>query len=302
MAAIKELGYIGIEASDLSAWQSFGLDLLGLQLAEATDGHLVFRMDDKARRIVVHHGPADDLAYQGYDCGDTDGLDDITTRLQAAGHSVTDAEPDLVARRQVRRLRLTQDPMGNRVELYVGLADADTPFASDVTVSGFQTANGGAGHAILSTTDRQAALGFYGILGFTISDYIVQEIAPGFVLDAVFTHCNGRHHTLAFADVPGPKRMHHFMVEANSTEDVGMAWDRLVRRRLAPVSLTLGKHPNDRMFSFYCYAPSGFEWEYGADGLLILDEDAWEIKHYDRISAWGHIPAPLLAQALLPPA
>lgn len=302
MATVKELGYIGIEASDLAAWKAFGVGVLGLQLASEDDARLVFRMDAKAHRITVTAGPADDLVAQGYDCWDAAGLDDIASRLVAAGHPVEDGGAELAALRQVEQVRVVHDPMGNRVELYVGLADAATPFEPGASRSGFQTENGGAGHAVLAASDRQAALDFYGILGFTVSDYIRQEFAPGFVIDAVFTHCNGRHHTLAFGDIPGGKKIQHFMTEVHDVQDVGYAWDRVVRGGLAPVTLTLGVHPNDEMFSFYMRNPSGFEWEYGAGGLLITDEESWEVKHYDAVSTWGHIPAPLLAQALTPPA
>ena len=302
MAHVKELGYIGIEASDLDAWEKFGVGVLGLALESKDDARLVFRMDAKAHRIVVERGPADDLVRQGYDCFDDATLDGLVAALVAAGHPVEEGSADNAAARSVDRIAVTHDPMGNRVELYVGLADAASPFESVGSPSGFQTANGGAGHAVLAAPDRQAALDFYGILGFTVSDYIRQELAPGFVLDAVFTHCNGRHHTLAFADIPGPKKIQHFMVEVNDPQDVGVAWDRVIRQRLAPVTLTLGVHPNDEMFSFYLRNPSGFEWEYGSGGLLITDEDSWEIKHFDNVSTWGHIPAPLLAHALTPPA
>lgn len=298
MATVKELGYIGIEASDLAAWEAFGVGVLGLQLASKDDASLVFRMDAKARRITVTQGPADDLAITGFDCGGSAALDELVAALAAAGHAVADGGADLAAARQVERLAVTEDPMGNRVELYVGLADAASPFEPALTRSGFQTENGGAGHAVLAAKDRQAALDFYGILGFTVSDYVVQEVAPGRVIDAVFTHCNGRHHTLAFADVPGGKRMQHFMTEVNDVQDVGLAWDRVVRGGLAPVTLTLGVHANDQMFSFYMHTPSGVDWEYGSGGLLITDEASWEVKQWDAVSTWGHVPAPLLAQAL----
>jgi len=296
MAGVRELGYIGIEASDIDAWEAYGAGLLGLQLAERSAERLVFRMDGKAHRITVEQGPADDLVHQGYDCGTEADLDAITATLVAAGHAVEDGGADLAARRQVRTVRVTQDPMGNRVELYLDLADAATPFESAVTRSGFQTAAGGAGHAVLMCQNRDAAQAFYELIGFKVSDYIVQEIAPGLVLDAVFMHCNGRHHTLAFAAMPFPKRMQHFMVEVNDRADVGAAWDRTLDSG-TPVALTLGQHPNDGMYSFYTVTPSGFEWEYGADGLLVDDSD-WEVVTYSRMSSWGHRPARLVSEAL----
>jgi hypothetical protein len=41
------------------------------------------------------------------------------------------------------------------------------------------------------------------------------------------------------------------------------------------------------MTSFYVTTPSGFQIEYGSGGVVI-DDDTWQIAHYDAVSAWGH--------------
>lgn len=50
--------------------------------------------------------------------------------------------------------------------------------------------------------DGKAFESFYAMLGFRVSDYI--ELMPGLV--GTFLHCNPRHHTLAFVEVPGARR------------------------------------------------------------------------------------------------
>jgi hypothetical protein len=52
--------------------------------------------------------------------------------------------------------------------------------------------------------------------------------------------------------------------------------------------MEIGRHPNDRMLSFYAMTPSGTNVEFGTDGLEIRDDSRWEVKTYDAISAWGH--------------
>lgn len=297
MSSVKELGYIGIEASDLPAWERFCVNLIGLQLADRRQDRVSFRQDRKVHRVIVEPGPADDIAYFGYDCGSDVELDEIVDRLQANGFGVELGDGVLAAARGVDRIAVTTDPMGIRLELYVGLHDADTPFSSPLNPSGFQTADGGAGHSALVSPDRQAALDFYTLLGFRISDYILQEVGPGQVLDIAFTHCNGRHHTQGFVAVPSPKKMHHFMVEVNDRDDVGVAFDRALEAK-APIGMTIGMHPNDKMFSFYLVTPSGFLWEFGAGGVLITDDESWVVQTYQGISTWGHKPPQLLASAL----
>ena len=53
------------------------------------------------------------------------------------------------------------------------------------------------------------------MLGFRLSDRIEAEVCLRFL------HCNSRHHTLAFAAVPGMVGMHHLMLEVGSLDDVG---------------------------------------------------------------------------------
>ncbi|MGW2849629.1 VOC family protein [Streptomyces sp. NPDC001274] len=189
--------------------------------------------------------------------------------------------------------------MGNRVELVTGLADADTPFASASLLGDFVTGPGGAGHQVLLAhgVSREEYLGFYqDLLGFRISDIIVEELAPGVVADLIFLHCNGRHHTVAFGDMPSPKRTHHFMVEVTDIRDVGLAYDRCMDAK-QPFEMTLGMHPNDHMFSFYVFTPSGFSVEYGWGGLII-DDATWQVRTLDRLHSWGHRPPGVVAELL----
>lgn len=289
MGSVTAVGYVGFEASDLDAWQDFAENMLGLGATRREDGSLALRMDGRVHRMLITPGDADDLAFTGYDCGDDAGLDAVVAKLEAGGIAVEQGDAELAASRGVRRLACTQDPEGNRVELFVDLAAADTPFESALVPSGFNTGNCGAGHTFLPTTDRAAMIAFYTDIGFLISDYIVQEMAPGVVVDAAFMHCNGRHHSIAFAEMPSPKKMHHFMIEVNDRIDVGCAHDR-VQAAGIPLALSLGMHPNDLMFSFYVVTPSGFAIEFGADGRLI-DDDTWQVTTYDRLSLWGHHPS-----------
>ena len=83
-----------------------------------------------------------------------------------------------------------------------------------------------------------------------------------------------------------PKRIHHFMLEVVGMDDVGHAYDRALKAGV-PIARTLGRHPNDHMFSFYAQTPSGFEVEFGWGGRKVDDTD-WQVGHYDRMSTWGH--------------
>jgi len=299
MTGVKELAYVVYEASSLADWERFGVDLLGMQLADKDAGSLSLRTDEKAYRWLVQEGPADDLVASGYEVESAAALESLVESLRAAGVEVTEGDAALAAARKVDRIVLTADPMGNRIELVSGFADAETTFHSDVLLGGFVTGTGGAGHQVLLSkgVTREDYLAFYqGLLGFKISDIIVEELAPGIVADLIFMHCNPRHHSVAFGDMPHPKRTHHFMVEVEDIRDVGMAYDRCMDAK-QPFEMTLGMHPNDHMFSFYVRTPSGFSVEYGWGGLLI-DDDTWQVKTLDRLHSWGHRPPEVVHELL----
>ena len=83
------------------------------------------------------------------------------------------------------------------------------------------------------------------------------------------------------------------MLEVRSMDDVGLAYDRALKSGVR-IMQTLGKHPNDGMFSFYARTPSGFQFEFGWGGRQV-DDATWAPTTYDRISEWGHHPPEFLA-------
>jgi hypothetical protein len=106
-----------------------------------------------------------------------------------------------------------------------------------------------------------------------------------------FLHCNPRHHSIAFAEVANPrKRINHFMLQLDQFDTVGRTYDA-VQDGAAPLYVTMGRHPNDHMVSFYMGNPSRFGVEYGW-GAREVDDSCWEVTEYNTPSIWGHKPAP----------
>jgi extradiol dioxygenase len=283
---ITSLAYIGFTSPNAEDWRSFGPDVLGLELVDpGPDGSLRLRNDDLAWRIAPHPGSQDDLAYLGWDVGGPDGLAAVADKVRAAGCEVHDGDADLAATRGVDAVAWFLDPFGFRHELTHGLP-AGAPFAPGRPGVSFVTGEGGLGHTVLLVPDLEAATEFYvGVLGFGHSD----DVEMGVYLR--FLHCNPRHHTLAFSAVPGLVGVHHLMLEVTDPDEVGRAYD-LVQERGLTLAMTLGRHVNDHMFSFYVRTPSGFEVEYGAGGRLIDTGEGWTPEVIDGGSHWGHKPPP----------
>ena len=284
-----ELGYLVLEVPEPDTLDGVLADVVGLAPGEPSgSGERTWRNDDRASRLVVRPGPANDAVAVGFEAVDAAAFDSTVASLEGLGLDVEEASGH---QRPAQRLVRTTAPWGVDVEVALGLARAPAPFTSALVPGGFLTEGVGFGHVVFATTafDESHAFLVDG-LGFRQSDWLEMEIAEGIELEVRFYHCNARHHTVALARAPFdlPQRLHHVMFELNERDDVGAAFDRAWAAGL-PIPNGLGRHDNDGMFSFYLQTPAGFQVEVGHGAKVVTD--AWDgNRRYDRISAWGHQP------------
>jgi len=278
---LQALGYAGFGSDHLDDWRQFGSGLVGLQAVERGNSQLAFRMDDRKQRIVIDRAIGEGARFFGWEVADAAALDALAARLEGAGVAVT-AEPQTLAdTRRVRALISFRDPAGNRLEAFYGAEIDNTPFQPGRSISGFRTGPLGLGHVVLTVENIDAMMPFYvDVLGFGLSDYIEKPFR------AYFFHINPRHHSLALIET-GKNGMHHLMVELFSLDDVGQSYDVALSEENR-VSVTLGRHTNDFMTSFYAKTPSSFMVECGWGGREI-DPTTWQpVEMTDGPSLWGH--------------
>jgi 2,3-dihydroxybiphenyl 1,2-dioxygenase len=288
MSGVTSLGYLGLGVKNPDVWEKFATQILGLQSSGvAEDGRLLLRMDENAYRFALHRDDADDLAYAGWEVADAAGLRDVAERMRAIGVDARPASAEEARARRVTEMIRFTDPNGIACEVFCGPSvQFEKPFHSPRTIGGFVTGEQGVGHLVVAVPDIQKSLRFYCEgLGFRISDTIDMKFGPMSVT-MVFLHCNVRHHTLALVPVPAPKRLHHFMLQLRSIDDVG-ATMYLVQDQGIEITATLGRHTNDHMLSFYMRTPSGFEIEYGWGGREV-DDATWHVQKHHAPSIWGH--------------
>jgi 3,4-dihydroxy-9,10-secoandrosta-1,3,5(10)-triene-9,17-dione 4,5-dioxygenase len=221
------------------------------------------------------------LVALGFEVESAGALNELTESLTAQGIDVR-VDDELARHRQVRSLIVFSDGDGHQLEAYYGQEIDHNPFVSPRGVE-FVTGDLGVGHAFLFSGAPDKVVEFFTQrLGFRLSDTIDLGIAEG-----VFLHCNPRHHSVAVAEIPGvPVGLGHLMVEVESLEAVGLALD-IATERGDQIQMSIGQHTNDRMTSFYVTTPSGFQIEYGWNGLLI-DDTEWTVGHHMAPSSWGH--------------
>jgi 3,4-dihydroxy-9,10-secoandrosta-1,3,5(10)-triene-9,17-dione 4,5-dioxygenase len=291
--AFRSLGYLRIGATDVDAWREYGLKVLGLIEGKGTlEGAVYFRMDDFPYRLVIVPDERDRLVASGWETANAAQLQEIRDRLERAGVPYKEGTAEELAERRVDELIVFEDPSGNVLEAFHGIALEHRRVVSPYGHR-FVTGEQGLGHVVLSTSDDEAALRFYrDVLGFRLRDSMrlppqaVGRPADGKPAWLRFFGCNPRHHSLAFLPMPTPSGIVHLMIEVESADDVGLCHDRALRRKV-PMSATLGRHVNDLMLSFYMKTPGGFDVEFGCEGRTVDDAD-WIARESTAVSLWGH--------------
>jgi len=276
---LQALGYVGFGSDKLEDWSTYATRFLGMELVDKSAASLALRMDDRKQRVIIAREMPQ--SFYGWEVADAAGLGALAARLDAAGVKVARGSAALAAERHVKDLIVFADPIGNRLEAFHGAEVAAEPFRPGRTISGFRTGPLGMGHAVLTIERLDDVLPFYrDLLGFGLSDYILQPFR------AFFFHVNPRHHSLAFIET-GRNGVHHLMVELFSLDDVGQGYDIALMDKES-IGVTLGRHTNDHVTSFYSRSPSDFMVEYGWGGRLV-EPGKWTAEEYTiGPSLWGH--------------
>lgn len=278
---IESLGYLIVASDALDDWRSFAGPGLGMQAVDKSKNTIAFRMDNRAQRLVITDAPRPARYTIGWQATSMQALDRIGSRLESAGVTVLQGDRATVAERMVGDLITFQDPVGNCIEIFCDPVIVDTPFTPGRTHAGFRTGSLGLGHVVLTAKTLEQMLPFYrDILGFGISDY---QLSP---FHAYFLHINQRHHSLALIE-HSETGIHHLMLEHTMLDDVGQGYD-VVQANNHEIAVSLGRHSNDFMTSFYVKSPSPFMVECGWGGRDIDPSNHQSVELIEGPSLWGH--------------
>jgi 3,4-dihydroxy-9,10-secoandrosta-1,3,5(10)-triene-9,17-dione 4,5-dioxygenase len=289
---VASLGYITLNVQDLSAWKTFGSDVLGLMLNAdmSDDNNLFFRMDDHPSRLVIQKADEDKLLAIGWEFASAEDFESAIEAIQSSGATVQRGDSDGASLRNVVEYASSADPSGNPFEIYHSRTNLSDDFSSPLDIRAFVTGDMGMGHAVIPAPNTDETHNFYkDVLGFADSDNLTlpppAEGAPE--MNIRFMHAaNPRHHSLALFNFPNPVGLVHLILEVGNVDEVGACLDRVTKGDY-PLMATLGRHCNDNMLSFYVVGPGGFAVEYGCEGAQIDFEN-----YTPTVSTvgdfWGH--------------
>jgi len=100
---VASLGYLRIEATDLSAWQRFGVDVLGFAVGSGAPADTLWlRFDGRPFRLAVTRGPRDQFLAAGWELGSGAEYEACLARLASAGVEIRRGTAQDAAARCVR--------------------------------------------------------------------------------------------------------------------------------------------------------------------------------------------------------
>lgn len=289
------LNSLRLHAPDLAAWKTFAVDALAFEAVDGPNADALYlRIDDRPWRFVIEQSDAPGLSCVAWELPSRQALDTLVGDLRQAGIDVAEGSTQDCDERRVERVVSCVDPGGLGLEFVYGPKQDHRPLRN-IDGTRFVTGEMGAGHVVIGTPDMAGSVAFYeDVIGFHRRDSmgVHHSAVPGRTAEQGpawirFYGCNPRHHSLALFDAPIPGHVVHFMVEAETLDNVGMALDRVVGQK-ATISATLGRHTNDHMVSFYVRSPSGCDVEFGTGARTVDDPDRWTATEITAVSFWGH--------------
>ncbi|WP_433634961.1 VOC family protein [Nocardia sp. CA-120079] len=274
---VRSLAYFVIASPHLDEWAEFAKNVVGAEVSRTPNGGVRARFDARSWRWAIEPGPDDRLTALGWELATVDELDRLATIIGAER-----ASDEFAVERAATALASVADTAGTVHELVAGSVLDPRPVPAPYGAR-FVADELGLGHSVVVSPDFAASLSFATEqLGLRVTDTITRP--KGVV---AFLHCNPRHHSLALVQGPAdaPPSLNHVMAQVDSVDAVGAVLERAEESNT--LSRTLGRHTNDRMLSFYCWTPSGFELEFGT-GARIIDPSNWVVSDYAATSTWGH--------------
>ncbi len=278
---IKALSYVVVHTPHLAEWLKMSGEHIGMQVEVVQPGKCArLRVDEKAQRLLLETVDGEPSMTMGLEAVDAAAFAQARQALQEAGYEVAPGSHEECELRAVQDMFHFSDPDGCRVEVAVGLQDAALPFVPGRPLGGFRTGDMGLGHVAFITPKFEEMCHLYKeVLQFRVSDYTQVPFRVEFL------HINPRHHTIGIAHTGGPRKLYHLMLEYNDFDDLGRAHDMALETPDA-IGVTLGRHLNDHVTSFYLKNPDGWMLELGWAARTIGPD--WQVEELSGMSLWGH--------------
>ncbi|MFH9836505.1 VOC family protein [Streptomyces sp. NPDC017201] len=279
IARLRSLRYVELHTPAFTEAAGFYEDVWGLETVESDTGARWLRGTSDEHH-VLHLTERDrvGLGRIAFAVATPAEVDEAARRLEARSLVPVTGPGPLDQAGGGYGLRFT-DPEGRLIEISAQV-EAVVPRGRDGAVPV------GVTHAVLNTTDIDAAVAFYcDVLGLRVSDWSEHRMA--------FLRCNSDHHCIAFNQAEWTS-LNHVAYEMTSVDHFMRGLGRLRHHGITP-QWGPGRHgPGNNTFAYFT-DPSGLVCEYTSEVAQIV-EDAWIARVWRRVpelsDLWGTAGAP----------
>jgi 2,3-dihydroxy-p-cumate/2,3-dihydroxybenzoate 3,4-dioxygenase len=267
MITLTDIAYVRSGVADLDAAVRFATDIVGLELAAATEpGVAHLRADHRHHCLALVEGPPGVIS-SGFCVADSEALAAAETELERSGIPVRRGSAAEARSRRVREFVAFDDPFGNRLELVSQQETITRPvtFTRPAGITEF-------GHLCLDAPHVHEACRFWTTrFNARVSDWIGDK--------ACLLRIDPVHHKLAVfqGDRPG---LCHMNFQVAAIDDVFRSWHFLISRNVQ-IEMGPGRHPQSTAIFLYFLGPEGFTYEYSYGVRRIEDDAAWIPRTFD---------------------
>ncbi|MBX9588658.1 MAG: 3,4-dihydroxyphenylacetate 2,3-dioxygenase [Hyphomonadaceae bacterium] len=274
---------------DLGAARAFYEDTIGLKVEHAGKETLYLRgMEERNHHsLVLKRGGEPAAERLGFKVGSEEDLDRAFAFFKERQLPAKFVEVPF----QGRTLHAA-DALGSPLELYCKMDQAERILQQYGRYRGCHPQR--IDHVNLFAHDVQAAIDFYALLGFRLTEYAESDDADPKIA-AAWMHRKGGVHDVAFTNGYGP-RLHHLAYCVPTALNIIHLCDVMASTGyLANMERGPGRHGISNAFFLYVRDPDGHRTELYTSDYLTVDPDLepirWSLRDPRRQTLWG-TPAP----------
>lgn len=285
---IIRLSHVELFVRDLAWSRAYYVDTLGLQVTyEDADAIYLRAMEERGHHcVILRKGTSGEVGVLGFKVWDEGELDKAQAWFKAR-----DLPTEWIERPFMGRVLRTRDPWGVPLEFYAKMDRLPVITQEYKLYRGVKPLR--IDHFNLFSSNVDAAVAFYGDMGFRVTEYTADEETDR--TWAAWMHRKGGVHDIAFTNGTGP-RLHHMAFWVPTPLNIIDLLDLMATTGyVANIERGPGRHGISNAFFLYIRDQDGHRTEIYCSDYQTLDPDLepikWDLKDPQRQTLWGS-PAP----------
>ncbi|MGJ8594260.1 3,4-dihydroxyphenylacetate 2,3-dioxygenase [Sulfitobacter sp.] len=285
---IIRLSHIELFVRDLAWSRAYYVDTLGLQVTyEDADAIYLRAMEERGHHcLILRKGTSGEVGVLGFKVWDEGELDKAEAWFKAR-----DLPTEWIERPFMGRVLRTRDPWGVPLEFYTKMDRLPVIAQEYKLYRGVKPLR--IDHFNLFSSNVDAAVAFYGDMGFRVTEYTADEETDR--TWAAWMHRKGGVHDIAFTNGTGP-RLHHMAFWVPTPLNIIDLLDLMATTGyVSNIERGPGRHGISNAFFLYIRDQDGHRTEIYCSDYQTLDPDLepikWDLKDPQRQTLWG-APAP----------